>query len=151
MGSAGVVFGAPLSFADWVRDSGDADPERLAAALMDRVQAAMPVLPVPLMLSILRTQGPMERADLDAAVAEEAARLRARGARVLLPEDGGVAAALTILSRRGMVRDAEGIVGIVPERAELSGYYAATVQPLIGSQQVAPAPRRRARRETATT
>ncbi len=158
MGSAGVVFGAPLALSDWMRETGgvDPDPQALAEALMARVQAAMPVLPVPLVLSILRARGPLERAELEAAVAEEAARLRARGARVLLPEDDGVTAALTILSRRGMAREAEGIVGIVPERAELSGYYAATVLPLLAAEEraaeiaVAPVRARRRRRTEAT-
>jgi glycerol-3-phosphate O-acyltransferase len=151
MGSAGVVFGAPLSFADWVRDSAGADPQALAEALMARVQAAMPVLPVPLVLSILRARGPLEREAFAAAVAEEAARLRARGARVLLPEGDGVNAALTLLSRRGMVREAEGIVGIVPERAELSGYYAATVLPLLEERAEAPTPARKVRRKSVAT
>jgi hypothetical protein len=73
----------------------------------------------------------MERPALDAAVAEEAARLREAGARVLLPEADGVLAALTLLRRRGLVREAEGIIGIAPERAEMADYYAATVLPLI--------------------
>jgi glycerol-3-phosphate O-acyltransferase len=131
MGNAGVAFGEPLSLAAWAAGKGSVAAGPLAAALMARVQTAMPVLPVPLVLSVLRMRGPMERPALDAAVAEEAARLREAGARVLLPEADGVLAALTLLRRRGLVREAEGIIGIAPERAEMADYYAATVLPLI--------------------
>jgi glycerol-3-phosphate O-acyltransferase len=117
-----------------VRENGEAEPQALARALMARVQDAMPVLPVPLVLWVLREKGPLEREALEAAVAEEVARLRARGARVLMPEDDGVKAALALLGRRHMVHEAEGIVGIAPERAELSGYYAATVAPLLEAE-----------------
>jgi len=131
MGFAGVAFGEPLSLADWRRDTGDTAARALADALMARVQAAMPVLPVPLVAAVLRMRGPMECETLDAVVAETAARLREEGARVLLPEDDGTKAALLILRRRGLVAEAEGIVGIVPERAEYADYYAATVLPLL--------------------
>jgi glycerol-3-phosphate O-acyltransferase len=115
---------------------------------MARVQAAMPVLPVPLVLSVLRMRGPLERPALDAAVSEEAGRLREAGARVLLPEADGVEAALTLLRRRGLVREAEGVIGIAPERAEMADYYAATVLPLI---QPAPGGAAVLERETETT
>ena len=131
MGTAGVAFGEPLSLAAWAAGRGPVAAGPLAAALMARVQAAMPVLPVPLVLSVLRLRGPLERLALEAAVAEEVARLREAGARVLLPEADGVAAALTLLRRRGLVREAEGVMGIAPERADMSDYYAATVLPLI--------------------
>jgi glycerol-3-phosphate O-acyltransferase len=131
MGTAGVAFGEPLSLAAWAAGRGPVTAGPLAAALMGRVQAAMPVLPVPLVLSVLRLRGPLERPALEAAVAEEVARLREAGAHVLLPEADGVAAALTLLRRRGLVREAEGVIGIAPERADMSDYYAATVLPLI--------------------
>ena len=132
MGLAGVAFGEPLSLMDWRRETGNTAARALADLLMSRVQAAMPVLPVPLVAAVLRTQGPMDSGALDGAVAEAVARLRAEGARVLLPEDDGTTAALLILRRRGMVAEAEGILGIVPERAEFADYYAATVLPLLG-------------------
>jgi glycerol-3-phosphate O-acyltransferase len=150
MGSAGVVFGAPLALSDWVRETGSADPQRLAEALMARVQDAMPVLPVPLVLWLLRERGPMPREALEVALADETARLRARGARVLMPEGDGVKAALALLGRRHMVHEAEGIVGIAPERSELSGYYAATVAPLLEAE-TATIPRAARQQETAAT
>jgi glycerol-3-phosphate O-acyltransferase len=131
MGSAGVAFGEPLSLSDWRRETGDTAARALADVLMARVQSVMPVLPVPLVAAVLRRGGPVEREALEAVVAETAARLRAQGARVLLPEDDGTKAALLILRRRGLVAEAEGIVGIVPERAEYADYYAATVLPLL--------------------
>jgi glycerol-3-phosphate O-acyltransferase len=149
MGTAGVVFGAPVALSDWVRENGEAEPQALARALMERVQDAMPVLPVPLVLWVLRERGPMRREALEAVFAEEVARLRSRGARVLMPEDDGVRAALKLLGRRRMVEEAEGVVGIAPGRAELSGYYAATVAPLLEPQDNVSV--RRPARETAAT
>jgi glycerol-3-phosphate O-acyltransferase len=136
MGSAGVAFGEPLSLSEWHSAARDVRTEALAGELMRRVQLAMPVLPVPLVAAILAGRGPMDREELDAAVAAEVARLRSRGARVMLPEDDGVREALKILRRRGLVGEAEGVVGIVPERAELTRYYASSVGPLLVSEPV---------------
>jgi glycerol-3-phosphate O-acyltransferase len=142
MGSAGVAFGEPLSLTDWAGETGQVDPRALAGEIMARVQAAMPVLPVPLVASLLRLRGPMARDALERAVSEEAARLRGQGAHVLLPEGDGVQAALTILERRGLVRETGGVLAIVPERAELADYYAATVLPLVGAGSGTPAAKR---------
>jgi hypothetical protein len=51
-----------------------------------------------------------------------------------MPEGDGVRAALAILERRRMVVEAEGVVGIAPERAGLTEYYAATVAPLLEAE-----------------
>lgn len=143
MGAAGVAFGEPLSLASWAEETGAVEPGPLAEEMMARVQAAMPVLPVPLVAALLRRGGPMTREALGQAVAEEAARLRSRGARVLLPGDDGVRAALTILVKRGFVREERGTFGIVPEKAALSDYYAASVLPLLepGETAAQPVPR----------
>jgi glycerol-3-phosphate O-acyltransferase len=137
MGAAGVAFGEPLSLASWARESGDVEPGALAAEMMARIQTTMPVLPVPLVLSVLQALGPMERAALEAAVEAAVARLTATGARVLLPEGDWMRAALTLLSRRGIVREVEGGVGIVPEEDDLARYYAATVLPLLEPREAA--------------
>jgi hypothetical protein len=61
-----------------------------------------------------------------------------------------VKAALAILTRRHMVHEAEGMVGIAPERAGLTDYYAATVAPLMGAEP-ATIPRAARHPETAAT
>ena len=131
MGRAGVAFGEPLSLAGFHGANGGVATERLAAELMRRVQSAMPVLPVPLVAAVLARCGPMVREALDKEVAEAVARLEASGARVLLDGDDTVAEALTILRRRGLAGEGEGIVGLVPERADMAAYYATTVAPLL--------------------
>lgn len=131
MGRAGVAFGEPLSLAGFHGSNGGVATERLAAELMRRVQSAMPVLPVPLVAAVLARCGPMEREALDTAVAEAVDRLEASGARVLLDGDDTVEEALTILRRRGLAGEGEGVVGLVPERADMAAYYAATVAPLL--------------------
>src|SRR6056297_207856 len=131
MGRAGVAFGEPLSLAGFHGANGGVATERLAAELMRRVQSAMPVLPVPLVAAVLARCGAMGREALDKEGAEAVARLEASGARVLLDGDDTVAEALTILRRRGLAGEGEGIVGLVPERADMAAYYAATVAPLL--------------------
>jgi glycerol-3-phosphate O-acyltransferase len=148
MGAAGVAFGEPLSLSGWARERGAVEAGALAEEMMARVQTAMPVLPVPLVAALLRLGGPTTREALAQAVAAEAARLRDRGARVLLPGDDGVKAALTILVRRGFVREEQGVLAIVPEKAALSDYYAASVLPLLETGETAA---QRVLRETVET
>lgn len=131
MGRAGVAFGEALSLADFHGSNGGFETEWLAAELMRRVQAAMPVLPVPLVAAVLEARGPMDRAALEGEVAKAGAALAASGARVLVDDGDGIDEALAILRRRGLAWEAEGIIGLVPERKELSAYYAATVLPLM--------------------
>ncbi|WP_371055005.1 1-acyl-sn-glycerol-3-phosphate acyltransferase [Rhodosalinus sp. K401] len=62
-GQAAVRFGRPLSLADF-RGAHDADPRALAEALMRRIGAAVPVVPVPVVAHLLRSDGAMPRAAL---------------------------------------------------------------------------------------
>ena len=129
MGLAGVAFGTPLSLR---HDGNGHGPEDQAAAvaaeLMDRIRAAMPVLPVPVAADLLLARGGIAKDAFAAEVAEALDAYRAAGAAVFVPEGDPGAAALDILRRRGLVREAEGRIEPVPERADLLGYYAASLQ-----------------------
>ncbi|WP_149142621.1 1-acyl-sn-glycerol-3-phosphate acyltransferase [Gemmobacter caeruleus] len=127
-GTAAVSFGAPLSLADWL-DRHPAEPELLGAALMSRVAAVVPALPVPLVATALRA-GAADRGALAAAVAALVARLEGRGIPVELPEGGvpaAVEAGLTALIARGIVADLNGL-RIVPGKHDLCAYQAGSVE-----------------------
>ncbi len=131
MGIAAVVFGAPVSLRGYHGINGGAETEALARDLMARIEELMPVTPVPLVAAVLDRRGPLAPDDLEAAVAAEAARLRASGAAVLMPESVAVAEALAIFRRRGMLAEASGKLRIAEGRVSLARYYAASVAPLL--------------------
>ncbi|MFZ5964007.1 1-acyl-sn-glycerol-3-phosphate acyltransferase [Thalassococcus sp. BH17M4-6] len=129
-GYAAVSFGKPLSL------RGDpalaSDPDALASRIMGRIADAVPVLPVPLLAHILLTGGPLDRAGLEKAFASRTAHL---DPRILhLPRDSrsfAVEGALTILTRRGMIKDtADGFAVVDAERATLE-YYANSIRHLM--------------------
>src|SRR5262249_51958426 len=97
-GYACVNFGAPVSMRDYCalrgldfqKLSGDARKSAIAdlgAHLMRRVGAIVPVVPVPLIASVLLwNEGkPISELELKAAVEDIIARLEAKGAHVYIP------------------------------------------------------------------
>lgn len=121
-GRAAVGFGAPLSLRAF---RGDAPA--LAAALMQRIGAAIPVPPVPL-VALALSEGPARRAALLDRVETLGARLEAEGAHLVLPEGGLRAAAeqgLEALLLRRIASEAP--EGIRVEDAALLSWYARSV------------------------
>lgn len=87
-GYACVSFGKPVSLRDFHARCGE--PERLAEALGEelirRIGEEVPVLPVPLVATVLaRATAPMDRDALQAACEAEVARLRKAGVHVHVP------------------------------------------------------------------
>ena len=127
-GAAGVSFGAPLGLAEW--GSPD-DLAGLAGELMGRITRVTPILPVPLLASVLaEADGPVLREALFARMQARLCALDALGA-VLLGEEAGpeasFARALEHLSGREIVVDGpEGVV-VGPEGQALIAFYAASV------------------------
>ncbi len=75
-GTAAAGFGAPLSLRAFLAAGGTV--EGLGTALMERIAAVVPVLPVPLVAAALG-QGAADRAELRARMEALAARLQAAG------------------------------------------------------------------------
>jgi len=143
-GYAGVSFGVPLSLDAFLRETPDAGTDALAEALMDRIRAAMPVLPVPLVAAALTAggSGPQAEGALVAQAETWVSALRRGGCHVHLP-DGMVAAAvregLAALAIRDIVRETpEGWV-VRPEDASVLSFYAASIAHLIASAAGLPA------------
>ena len=120
-GTAGAGFGAPISMREWRTAGGDL--EGFATRLMADVEAAVPVLPVPLVAASLV---------LECTIADLVGQLREKGAVLKLPP-GGLAQAenegRALLQLRGVL-DSDGRPKA--EMADLLLFYAASVRQRLG-------------------
>ncbi|MDJ0822698.1 MAG: 1-acyl-sn-glycerol-3-phosphate acyltransferase [Paracoccaceae bacterium] len=128
-GYAAVSFGQPLSLRDFPGLS--SNPEALAGALMDRIAAVVPVLPVPL-VSYLLQEGATDRATLERSFS--AALDQLGKAHVHMPRDNrdyAVEVGLRALTRRGFVEESDGALSVTEEGAEIVAFYANSIRHLL--------------------
>ena len=125
-GLASVVFAEPVKLSDY---GPGPDLEALGADLMKRIDAAMPLLFVPLLARVmLRAEAPMPDADLIEAV--RAMGQAASGDVPLIEAEalpGAVARAQRQLSRRGLITEREGGWCANPEETLLLQFYANSI------------------------
>jgi glycerol-3-phosphate O-acyltransferase len=122
-GFATVSYGAPLPIGP-----DDRDPEAVGARLMDRLRAAVPVLPIPLAcLVLIRAEGPLTEAAFHRETEDLAALLAHRGARLCLDAPASQMPPLDMLRLRRMVRDGAGGIAIAEEKRPLVAFYAASI------------------------
>jgi glycerol-3-phosphate O-acyltransferase len=153
-GHATLSVGAPVSLRDWLQ-SRDFDPravardERfaevgvLADHLMERIAEIMPVLPVPLMATVIRDGGEqgVTRAEARAAALEILESLAARPGEPDIPPadwEPAVELGLQLLIQRQMVKADEGHLRILESRRHFVDYYANSIDHLI-EERPAPA------------
>ena len=147
LGYACVNFGTPVSVRAWAaargvdfdhlpREQRQLEVAALGRHLMDQVGQLIPVLPVPLVATVLLAQG--ERAigelELKAAVAELVQSLQAHNARLYLPRgdwDYAVSAGLRMLTQRHLVDEQDGLFRARPEEEPLLRYYANSIAHLV--------------------
>ncbi len=88
-GYAAVSFAAPVSLREFMRAHGRENlTEALAGELMARIGAVVPVVPVPLVATVLlRAEGPLEKQEIKARAARLAIALEDCGAHVHVPRD----------------------------------------------------------------
>ncbi|VAW72885.1 Acyltransferase family protein associated with ethylmalonyl-CoA pathway [hydrothermal vent metagenome] len=142
-GYASVNFGEPLSVRDWCHDQGvefsrlEQEPRfeqvgRLANTLMERIADVVPVLPVPLLASIVLEH----RDDWESELAiktyalEKIDRLRELGAPIRIAScacEGVLTNALTTLRARKMLEQRDGLLRAVPEAEDMLSYYANSI------------------------
>ena len=150
LGYACVNFGTPVSVRAWSaargidfdhlpREQRQLEVAALGRHLMDQVGQLIPVLPVPLVATVLLQQG--ERAigelELKSAVAELVSALEGRNARLYLPRgdwDYAVSAGLRMLTLRHLVDEQDGLYRTRPEEAPLLRYYANSIAHLLTRQ-----------------
>ena len=147
LGYACVNFGTPVSVRAWCATRGvdfatlpkearQLEVAALGRHLMDQVGALIPVLPVPLVATVLLREPTRSWSMLEikAAVGELVLTLQARGAHLYLPRgdwDYAVDAGLRMLALRHMVEHSDGVYR--PRQAELAliRYYANSIAHLL--------------------
>ena len=147
LGYACVNFGTPVSVRSWSLERGidfDSLPREqrqlevaaLGRHLMAQVGQLIPVLPVPLVATVLLQQGEraIDEMALKAAVAELVRGLQAQNARLYLPRgdwDYAVSAGLRMLTQRHLVLEADGLFRAAPNELPLLRYYANSIAHLV--------------------
>lgn len=87
-GYASVSFGNPVSLREFSKTNAGNLTEAVAELVMQRVRDVVPVLPVPLVASVLlAANGPMNGAQVAEAVTTLAEAMRANGAHIHVPHD----------------------------------------------------------------
>ena len=149
-GYATLSVGAPVSLREWLesrqfdprqaaRDDRFAEVRRLADELMDRIGNIMPVLPVPLMATVIRDHGKegLTRSEARDAAFEILETLTSRpGEPDIPPEDWepAVELGLQLLIQRQMVKTEHGRLRVLESRRHFVDYYANSIDHLIAAR-----------------
>jgi glycerol-3-phosphate O-acyltransferase len=152
-GYACVNFGSPVSTRRWLgargldlralgREERAAHVERLARELMAGVGAVMPVLPVPLVATVLlgALGTPLSELEVKARAHRLMRDLEAAGAHVYIPrrdQDYAVTAGLRALAERHLVSGDDGLYAARPAELPLLRYYANSIEHLLPAAQPA--------------
>ena len=149
-GYACVNFGAPLSMRDHVGALGidfraldDAGRRAPVAAvgtkLMAEIGRVVPVLPVPLVASVLLhddAKAALSELELKSAVQALMARLEAVGGHVYVPRtdrDYALTVGLRMLTLRGLVLEQDGLFRANPDELTILRYYANSIAHLVAA------------------
>ena len=126
-GYASVSFGDPVSLA---ADGKSVRVEALAQELTHAIRAAIPILPVPLVASLMRQHRDISRDRLIAEAEAKIDRMTARGAHCHIPR-GDMAYAtdfgVRLLVERGILTAEDGRVRVVEAELPVLDYYAAAI------------------------
>lgn len=126
-GTAAVGFGPPVSLRHWLETAPDRTTEALGADLMARIAQSVPVIPVPLVASVMM-EGPVVEADLPAKLEDLMARLKDEGRALRVPEMSKlIEQGLRPLVARGVLAQTPAGLAVVPGQEPLLAFYAATV------------------------
>lgn len=155
LGYACVNFGRPISMRDYVREQAidfrqlddaarHAAVAHVGALLMALIGEVVPVLPVPLVASVLLgdPQRPLDELELKSAVTELIARAEAHGAHVYIPRsdlDYAIGVGLRMLTLRRLAIERDGLFSANPEEGITLAYYANSIAHLVGETAQAPA------------
>ncbi|TVP68757.1 MAG: glycerol-3-phosphate acyltransferase [Rhodobacteraceae bacterium] len=130
-GYAAVCYGAPMSLRKFLEEQTDASTQSLAETLIERIRAAVPVLPVPLVAAALaRCDGKASPEQLAQSVADLRETLIAKRAWMHLGEteaDDPIREGLAGLTIRGLIRESPDLIEITPGEQDIFSYYAASV------------------------
>lgn len=142
-GYAAVSFGEPLSLRELSESEPSARESRLAKKvgneLMKRIRDVVPVLPVPLISSVLcEAQRPMTRDEIVQRMQAIEIRMRREGRQIHLPDDDVAKATrigLRILLMRRFLVEEGNRIRVRPETREFVEYYSASIAHLIAQEK----------------
>jgi glycerol-3-phosphate O-acyltransferase len=134
-GYAAVSFGPPIALSSFVKDGVDPTPE-VGAALMQQIRILVPVLPVPLVCSVLMEakQGISKEALIN-QVEARIVQLRAAGTYVHVPHENPallVELAIKGLVMRKLVSDNADSIQVLESGFVLIEYYRNSISHLLG-------------------
>ncbi len=135
-GYAAVSFGAPLSLCAYRKGRRAATlTEAVGHELMHRIRAVVPVLPVPLVATVMRrAKVPLSADTITTRAIALAEALRAKGAHVHIPRDSLDYAArlgLRLLTQRRMLCEKDGVFIIAPGHSDAVAFYANSIRHLV--------------------
>jgi len=147
-----VNFGSPISMRRYLGERGldlrtasreerSAHLERLGAELMTAIGGVIPVLPVPLVSTVLlRHEGePISELEIKARAWRLMQELEAVGAHVYIPrqdQDYAIVAGLRMLTLRHLVEEKDGLYAVKPEESRILEYYASSIGHLVPEKAV---------------
>jgi glycerol-3-phosphate O-acyltransferase len=145
-GYACVNFGSPISMRRWLGERGldlrhlskeerAVHLEHLGAGLMAAIGGVIPVLPVPLVASVLVHAGePLSELEIKARAFRLISGLEAAGAHVYIPrrdQDYAIVAGLRMLTQRHLADEREGLYAARESERTLLRYYAGSIEHLL--------------------
>lgn len=134
-GYAAVSFGPPLSLRSFLEQPREDPGAALGAALMARIRAIVPILPVPLVASILLEHPQIRRAELIERAKGRIRILSELGAHIHLPRGDlayEVEVGLRMLTLRRIAVETGAMISANPDDADILAYYAASVHQALG-------------------
>ena len=150
-GYACVNFGSPVSMRRYLRERGldlrtlsreerSAQLQTLGTELMAEIGRVIPVLPVPLVATVLLRQGgePLSELEIKFKAYELMENLEAAGAHVYIPrrdQDYAIEAGLRMLTQRHLVEERDGLYIAKPEEMRVLQYYAGSIEHLVAQAQ----------------
>lgn len=134
-GYASVSFGDPVSLKEFVKSCPDNVTECVAEKVMDRVREVVPVLPVPMVATVLlAADEPMTGEKVARQVNELANWLEANNAHIHVPRDSLDYAAefgLTLLTKRRILTRQDGNYSVRNKEKPALQYYANSIAHLV--------------------
>ncbi len=135
-GYAAVSFGEPVSLANFSKAHPKETTKALGAELRRRMLGIVPILPVPLIASILEERdGPITRPELIAAADTSHAEATANNAHIHIPRDDlsyAVETGLRMLLLRRIVTESESGIEVAEGQRDILTFYANSIRHLIG-------------------
>ncbi len=149
-GYACASFGRPISLNAWCEEHAAtfagqsraqvfSNVDQFGRALMEQVGAAVPVLPVALVASVLEKAGEagLDGLELKSRIFTLIVTLEKAGAHIHLPRadlDYAISTGLRMLTLRHIVQAKEGAYRVVEDNADLITYYANSIRHLLPAQ-----------------